>query len=478
MKIYTAKNIQKWDAYTIKNEPISSIDLMERAARIFTFNTLGNIHFNEATIFCGPGNNGGDGLAVARILSIQKKNIKVVLVGDPKSEDAKTNLKKLPSTVSVSKFPEIPKFNEHHIIIDAIFGSGLDRVPEGQFLEAITHINGINVPVVSIDIPSGFFADSITQKNQDAIVHADLTISFEIPKIGFLFPESDQYTGKLITPSIGLSPDFEEKSWGELITDSSINLKERNNFSHKGSHGKALLIGGFEEMSGAIILASIGCLNTGAGYTFVHTDKLAKTPLLTHTPEVILTDEINNSYSAIGIGMGLGKSNKALAHLEKVLNMNLPMVLDADALNIISEKNWHNHIPKNSILTPHKKELIRLLKLDKASNEFLFKAQQEFSLKHAVFIIQKGKFSKLTTPDGSVFINTSGNPGMASAGMGDVLTGIVTSLLAQGYSPENAAKYGMYLHGKSADEIKHNRGERGMRALEIANNIPQILTKF
>ena len=154
------------------------------------------------------------------------------------------------------------------------------------------------------------------------------------------------------------------------------------------------------------------------------------------------------------------------------------MVLDADALNIIAEKNWHNRIPKNSILTPHKKELIRLLQVEEDSNEFLFKLQQEFSSKHSVFIIQKGKFSKLTTPEGTVFINTTGNPGMASAGMGDVLTGTITSLLAQGYSPENAAKYGMFIHGKSADEIKHNRGERGMRALEIANHIPQILSKF
>lgn len=492
MKVFAVNQIRALDAYTIAHEPIPSIDLMERASLVFTewFTSLFPDEDTPVTIFCGPGNNGGDGLAVARLLHERFYPVQLITcgIGKQTSADFDINLGRLPKSIKDNrihlqkgdKFEQIPK---EHILIDAIFGSGLSRPVEGYWGELLARINELPNQVVSIDIPSGLFADSHSSGN---IIHADYTLSFELPKFTFFFPENDIYTGKWYFRSIGLSRTFlkKEPTRNFYITRDHIKslLKKPGKFDHKGSYGHALLIMGSYGKMGAATLAAKACLRTGCGLVTVHLPKSGYEIMQTGAPEIMVSVDQEetcfgtlpdiSAFSSIGAGCGLGTHDKTAKGLYSLLDkIDQPIMLDADALNILSEnKAWLKKLPPNSILTPHPGEFKRLF--GDASDDFARNTlQRKKAQELGIFIILKGAHTCIATPEGECYFNSTGNPGMATAGSGDVLSGMITSLLAQGYSPKTSSLLGVYLHGLAGDIAARTYGEKSMIASDIIEAI-------
>ncbi len=328
---------------------------------------------------------------------------------------------------------------------------------------------------------------------EGAIIRADYTLSFQIPKLAFLLPENDQFVGHWEILDIGLSAEYINKTTTDYFymekRDIKPMLKSRRKFAHKGSFGHALLIAGGYGKMGAAILASKACLRSGVGLLHSHVPKAAIQIMQTATPETMLSiDRYENYFSeipdlspfnAIGIGPGLGMEHQSQMALKLLIQeFQHPIVFDADALNILAEnKTWLSFIPKESILTPHPKEFERLA--GKWSNDFeKLQMLKDFSFKHGVYIILKGANTVTCFPDGRHFFNSNGNPGMATAGSGDVLTGLITGLLAQGYSPGIAAVIGVYLHGLAGDIAAKKLGFEAMLAGDIIDNIGRAFKKL
>lgn len=492
MKILTAQQIKQADEFTIKNEPISSIDLMERAATRCV-EWLKNKYNTDKSfaIFCGVGNNGDDGLVIARLLAEKKYDVKVFVVEFSKnySPDFIINLEKLKKTgielVTLSEKEVHFKIALNSIVIDAIFGSGLNKPIDGFVAEIIHQMN--THEIVSIDIPSGLFCEDNQNNNLKNIVNANYTLTFEQPKLAMMFPQNNIFCGECIVLPIGLHPDFIKKVETPYFFTTKQDVKRlvlpRQKFSHKGTYGHALLIAGSLGKMGAAILSSKACLRSGVGLLTVHVPTVGLPILQTAVPEAMCSvDEETNYftaiknteiYQAIGIGPGIGLEKQTQNALKLLIqNVDFPLVLDADALNILSEnKTWLAFLPNNSILTPHPKEFERLV--GKWSNdEDRLKLQIDFSAKNNVIVVLKGAYTSISTPLGKVHFNSSGNPGMATAGAGDVLTGIIASLLAQGYLPEDAAILGVYLHGVAGDLAKEQVGEVSMIASDIIDQLP------
>ncbi len=488
MKIFSATQIKKWDAYTIANEPIASIDLMERAAtaccKWLIGKNFGLFHFR---IFCGKGNNGGDGLAIARLLIDHACTATVYILefGKAGTVDFQTNLEMLHPLTTDIHFIQSPEFfpviNETDIIIDALFGTGLDKPLEGISKTLVEHINQSNCTIVSIDLPSGLFADKSSKGN--VVVKANLTLSFQNQKLAFLLPENEDQCGEVHLLHIGLHKDFEEKETAvfefadkELI---SPIYKPRKKFGHKGTYGHAALLCGSYGMMGAAVLSAGSCLRSGVGKLTSFIPKCGYVILQTSVPEAmciiageeyLLTAFEIEKYSAVGMGPGMGihSSHKKLMK-EVFQNVNKPIVIDADALNIIAtNKELLNALPSLSILTPHPKEFEKLF--GHSANDF---ERLELALKKSkelnVYIILKGHFSFISSPEGRGYFNSTGNAGMATAGSGDVLTGMLTGLMAQGYSSLDAALLGVYLHGLAGDMAASVYSEEAMMAGDIVN---------
>ncbi|MHA4842707.1 NAD(P)H-hydrate dehydratase [Flavitalea antarctica] len=493
MQIFSASQIHQWDEYTIKNEPISSLDLMERAAgACFRWLMAKGYNKSSFTIFCGKGNNGGDGLAIARMLSINGQTVVVYILefGHKGTDDFQQNLAALHTTNAVIRFISteegmypVPKDD---IIIDAIFGSGLNREPRDLNASIIKHINRSGCKVISIDIPSGLSADQ-SSKNYVHIV-AQHTLTFQQYKLAFLMPENEEACGQILSLDIGLHPGFllEKRSNNHLVDRSLIQriYKSRNDFSHKGSFGHALIIAGSYGKMGAAILATNACLRSGVGLCTVHVPGCGFEIMQTSCPEAMTeTDEgeryntrlanPTERYACIGIGPGLGQEAETSLLLHNLINnYPLPLVIDADALNLISA----NHallaqLPPGSILTPHPKEFERLF--GKTDNDFeRMDTASRMARELNIIIVLKGHFTLIATPEQNYF-NTTGNSGMATGGTGDTLTGIITGLLAQKYKPEDAAVLGVYLHGLAGDIAA---GETGKEAL-IASDLITCMGK-
>jgi ADP-dependent NAD(P)H-hydrate dehydratase / NAD(P)H-hydrate epimerase len=484
LPIYNSKQMSNWDAFTILNEPVSSLDLMERAASLACKQILGNNLFSSAAIVCGPGNNGGDGLVIARLLHECGKKVKVYYLDSLNySDDFKANLEKLPKKIETTKIND--NFSEDSfsddIIIDCLFGTGLKGPIQGIASKVVETINCSNAKVIAIDIPSGLASEGVSQYSETT-VRATLTLTFMSPKMSFFYAENNQFIGDFVVLKIDLHPNFSETPFAHFLRREDIQLKKRQTFDHKGILGYLTLIAGSVKMPGAAILSARSAMKTGAGYVDTITTPDSKQALMVSQAEVIC--QLNSDYEisaktkAIAIGPGLGKDEVASKLLVEALKTELPIVLDADAINMIAENDeLLKLLPKNAILTPHLGELERLLGTSKDSEETLIK-QIAFSKSHSVYVIQKGAFSKLTTPEGKVFINSTGNPGMASAGMGDVLTGIIGSLLAQGSSAEEAAKCGMFIHGYAADLHAYQKGEIGLLASDVIDLLPEAMNSF
>jgi NAD(P)H-hydrate epimerase len=494
-KVFTVDKIRLADQYTIENEPIKSIELMERAANACVNWLIERIEKNNSfAVFCGPGNNGGDGLAIARLLYEYGFESRVFyLESERYSEDFSMNKNRLKdykeiSVSSINNDLELAEIYENEIIIDALFGSGLSKPLEGIAAKTIKYLNQINCMKIAIDIPSGLFADKTSRSFKSEIFQADYTLSFQFPKLAFFMPENDTFVGNWQVLDIGLSAEFIQKTETPfyLIESKSASelIRKRPKFAHKGSFGHGLLIAGSTGKIGAAVLAGKSALRTGAGLITVHHPKSGLTIIPIAVPELMSSiDENENVYSknptlfnynAIAIGPGLGTSKESQNALKLLIQESaVPLVIDADALNILSEnKTWLSFFPKNSILTPHIKEFERLA--GKAKNDFdRLDKQISFSKKYQVYIVLKGAHTSISTPDGKVFFNTSGNPGMATGGSGDVLTGILLGLKAQNYTSLHAAIFGVFLHGLAGDFAADNKGEASLMAGDIIDSISE-----
>lgn len=497
MEILEVEHIRQWDAYTIGHEPISSLLLMERAAGA-CYDWLMNSGYRNRrfTIFCGKGNNGGDGLVIARLLiqSGHEVTIHILEFGNKGTEDFQLNLQRLheitSSIIFVSSAEALHEIPKDAVLIDALYGSGLNKPLEGLSAELVRHINDAGVEVISIDIPSGMFADSSSQELP--LVEATHTLSFQCYKLAFVMAENARWMGKLHILDIGLHPGFLKtiKPGYRLITQglaTSI-LKKRNRFAHKGHFGHAALIAGSKGMMGAAVLAARSCLRSGVGKINCHIPQCGYTIMQTSVPEAIVVSEPGEEfiekvsaldrYSAIAIGPGWGMRPTNAGLIAGILAAKKPMVMDADALNSIAqEKDLLHRIPANSILSPHPKEFERLF--GAVSNDFsrLELLKQKANALQVVIVL-KGHHTAVATPGGICYFNLSGNVGLAKAGSGDVLTGMLLALLAQGYPAEQAACLGVYLHGLAADLAVKDIAYESLLASDVVDYLGAAFRKL
>jgi NAD(P)H-hydrate epimerase len=490
MKIFTAEQIRQWDKYTIEHEPIPSIGLMERAALACIQYIDEHISASRFLVFAGTGNNGGDGLAIARLLKQQGHEVFVCQVAaDRMTEDCKINHDRLKNTGidyrvigNDADLPSPPVLGTW--VIDALLGTGQNRPLSGLYKTAVDTINSWNVPVVSIDLPTGLGSDEPI--GSSSIIRARYTLSFQTPKLCFFMPEHDDYVGEWSILDIGLSPDFyrEQVSSFSLTEPGEVvsMIRPRKRFSHKGTHGSAMLMTGSRGMMGASVLAAGACLRAGAGKLVCRIPGVGLNLMQGAVPEAICSLDPNpdylehlpgdlNDYQAVGAGPGLGKTAATRTLIDALLEKTkIPLVLDADALSIIAEEGWQERIPAGSIITPHIKEFDRLFGTY-SHHHLRVKAAVDIATRLGICIALKGRYSLVATPAGEGFFNPTGNPGMAKAGTGDVLTGMVTGMLAQGYDPGTACRLAVYLHGMAGDLARLEHSDYGIIASDLIEKI-------
>lgn len=483
LKILAVNQIKELDAYTIVHEPITSVDLMERASSAFVNWFIQYYSPSQPiTIVCGTGNNGGDGLAIARLLALMNYNLKVIIVrGGKETDDFNANYARL-GKMDVSDYTSSMDIHAA-VIIDALFGSGLSRPVQGAYAEVIDKMNNADALRVAVDVPSGLMADG---PSAGRIVQAHHTLTFQLPKLAFLMPENQAYVGEWQMADIGLSEQFIQQSETPYyyVTEQSVQrlLKPRLKFAHKGDHGKALLIAGSYGKMGAAVLASRAVLRSGIGLFTAHVPSSGYTIMQTAVPEAMVSIDQHHhyftsvpsldSFTAIGIGPGLGQQADTAGALTTVLEAAKPMVIDADALNILGAHRHLLHlVPAGSILTPHPKEFERLV--GAWANDFdRLEKQKALARQLRSVVIVKGAHTAIAAPQGQVYFNSTGNPGMATGGSGDVLTGLLTSLLAQKYPALEAAIIGVYLHGAAGDEAARAKTMYAMMASDITEALP------
>ena len=506
MKILNAEQVRAWDQYTMEHEPVASIDLMERAAaKCFEWLEANSWFVYNFSIFCGKGNNGGDGLAIARMLAVRGCSVSVNILefGHKGTDDFQANLAKLHQYPSVNihfiqgEIPEgVPwtNFNllpKESVVIDALFGSGLTRPLEGITAKLVDHINNSGCQIIAIDIPSGMSVDRSSKGNP--IIKANHTLSFQCYKPAFLVAENAGFLGEVVILDIGLLPEFlpAVQTNFEMIDRSMIRsiYKPRNRFAHKGNFGHAMIIAGSFGKIGAAVLAAKACLRSGAGLLTCYVPKCGYEILQTTVSEAMILTDANSfmltkidadvsGYDAIGIGPGVGTASETRAAIKEFLGVyKKPMVFDADALNGFSVEKSMPSLPPGSILTPHPKEFERLFGECKDDFERIHLAMQKAGLLNCLIVL-KGHHSFIATPAGKGYFNNTGNAGMATAGSGDALTGIVTGLLAQGYSSEDAAILAVYLHGLAGDIAANEFSQEAMIAGDIINNIGNAFKQF
>jgi len=485
-KIISANQTKQADQYTIENEPILSIDLMERASNAFVDAIETHLNPNKSiAVICGTGNNGGDGLAVARILMWKGYYVQpfLFLINDQLSPDCEINSHKIDNVLTVNQDSELPNFGDFDVIIDGLFGSGLNRKIDGWAGKIVDQINESNAITYSIDIPSGMYCDALPEGNH--IVKSDLVISFQRPKLSFFLPESSFFINKWEVVNISLDENFIQSlasNYFLLGRTIAKKVKRRKKYSHKGTYGHALIVAGTRGKMGAAILSGGGCLRSGVGLLTTHIPTCGLDVMQISIPESMCSVDPHayhittlpdlSKYKCVGIGPGIGQAKETREALSHLMNTStIPLVMDADALNIIgADKTLQALIPDKTILTPHPKEFERMVGPWNSSLDRLDK-QIAFSKLHRCIIVLKDADTIITDSEGNTYFSKSGNPGMATGGSGDVLTGIITGLVAQDYTPLEAALIGVYFHGLAGDEAAKSKG---MNAL-IASDIIQFL---
>jgi hydroxyethylthiazole kinase-like uncharacterized protein yjeF len=502
-KLFTSLQIKRLDAYTIENEPVSSVDLMERAATaLFTWFKVKFQKDTQFLFFIGPGNNGGDGWALARLLfHAGYVNIRLYVLGHATtiSPDSEINKNRLKDETDIAiqeivKENQFPFISNEEWVIDALFGSGLSRPLDGIALSLVKYVNNsLKAGVISIDIPSGLCGEDNSENNPDGIVQADYTLSFQFPKLSFFFAENEKYVGQWEMLPIGLHPKGIENEPSDyeysILSDITKLIKPRAQFSHKGTYGHALIIAGSFGMMGAAVLATKSAIRSGAGLVTCHVPHLGYQIVQSSVPEALVSiDEsdlmftgINQleKYSAVAIGPGINTKLNTRRGINWLIdNCNVPLVIDADALNILSEnKDWLARLPENTIITPHPKEFDRLTETHSTHFSRL-KHAIEFSKQYKIIVVLKGANTSICHPDGMVWFNSTGNAGMAKGGSGDILTGIIVSLLAQGYLPQDAAKIAVFIHGLAGDMALKNKGYHALTPSDIIEKLGRAFKKI
>ena len=496
IKIFDTSKIKELDEYTIIHEPITSIDLVERAATAFTREFCH--HFSKqkrVVVFSGQGNNGADALAIACLLLDEGYRVEAYLLNptqrlSPECEINKQRLLDEGKVRMVEVFNDFtpPILTNRDVVIDGLFGSGLNRPLSGGYAAVVDYINKSEALVVSIDIPSGLFGEDNRLNIPECIIKADYTYSFEFPKLAFLMPENESFIGKWKVLPIGIHPEIIEqtKTYYKMIADEDFSglLLPRNKFAHKGMFGHALLIAGSRGKMGSAALSAKACLRSGIGLLTVHIPQRGEATLQITVPEAMLSLDADfdyvsvlpeiTVYNAIAIGPGLDTKTSSVKLLKALLEaFQKPLILDADALNCLAlNPDLLPLLPPSSILTPHPKEFDRLFGTSDSGYERIQKARTK-AIELSVYIVLKGAHTAICTPEGNVYFNSTGNPGMATAGVGDVLTGILLGMLGQGYEPETSAVTGVYLHGLAGDLASANSSEESL----IASDIIQMLGK-
>ena len=504
MNIPNARQQKAWEEYTVQQQSITTSDLMERAAQEAAL--FISSHYPDRqrpmVIFSGPGNNGGDGLALARLLCGMGYTCVQAYLFNTKgtvSHDCRLNAERLREECNQVNFIEVaqqfeaPPIGSETLIIDALFGMGINKPLGGGFAALVKFINASDAEVVSLDLPSGLMCEDNTYNSPSAIVRANHTLAIGFPKLAHILADNQPYVGQLHQLDIHLAPGFPEV--GEInfhITEKArvqAILKPRSPFGHKGTFGHALFVAGSYGMAGSAVLAAKACLRSGVGKVTLHTPTCNNDILQISVPEAILRHDADQhlfttpigteAFQALGIGPGLGTDKRtALAFIEQISHTAIPLVIDADAINILrNHKGWIQQVPPHSILTPHPAEMKRLGICNPDSFSILVEAMT-MARKHAFYIILKGHYTAICTPEGQVYFNPTGNSGMATAGSGDVLTGILTSLLAQGYTPEEACLLGVYLHGLAGDKAAQTLGEHALTASDIISALPRAFAEM
>lgn len=490
MKIFSPDQIKQWDLNTIKAEKIRSSDLMERAAKACINAILRECDSpqTEFLIICGKGNNGGDGLVIARTLFKANFKVQIYLSDSPQkfSEDAQIQYQKLKnySHLFLNEIPE--KLAPKTIIIDALFGIGLNKVLLQKYRDIINKINNLNSKIISIDIPSGLFWGLDPENQYSCFIHAHKSLSFMQPKPSFFLPEKVQFLGDFELIDIGLSSQFynENSSEYHFITYYSLAgcLPKRKTWTHKGNYGKSFLIGASSGMAGALSFSAWAASRCGLALGFLSAPADQKNLLQNLVPdfmfqdwETLKSEEFSDSYHLIG--PGLGQNSTAKQVLYKTLNSNKPLIIDADALNIIGSEKWLDLIPPNSIITPHQKELDRLFGTSENFSQRIIKAQQ-FSSRKGIFIVLKNFRTFIICPSGEIYINSSGAPNLAKGGSGDVLAGTILGLVNQELSPLMALKLAVYVHGRASENLLKKWGDYGMKQKELCDEIGLVLKDF
>lgn len=470
--ILSAQDVRDWDAFTIKNEPISSYDLMERAAKAclpyIEKNTTKN---SKIAVVSGPGNNGGDGLDIARHLLEMGYNVNVfILKFTDFSEDCKRNFDLLPKEkVTIVQPNEENHLLDHYdIYIDALFGTGLSRAIEAPLDYWVNIINKNNGITISIDMPSGIFSDE--SKQPENYILADYTLTFQCYKKAMTYAHLKDVFGTIECIDIGLLSEFLKLKDNHLFAINDIQpfLKKNSVTAHKYDKGMLLIHAGSPGMKGARELVTLGAQAAGAGLTNVLIEETHHFPI----PEALTTDydedpsqvQFHPKINAVVSGPGIGKNQeKWLRFFEK--SDAYPVLFDADAINIISKLKSYKY-PEKCILTPHHGELKRLIGKWEHEDEMISKAQT-YAKNHQIVIVAKGALTKIITPS-KVFVNYSGNELLATAGSGDFLSGLIGGFLAKGYSIQNAAICGVYAHGKSADLWKMYEPNKALKASDLS----------
>ncbi|MBD0257725.1 MAG: NAD(P)H-hydrate dehydratase [Cytophagales bacterium] len=497
MKILSAAQTRDADAYTISHEPSSSIDLMERASQAFVDWFVQQYpHAPSVKVFCGLGNNGGDGLAIARLLSYLHYRVEVWVVryAEATSADFATNfyrLKRLFTPGEIKSEADIPALPAYSLVIDALFGSGLSRPVEGIAAGVVEAINGSGATIVAVDVPSGLFVDA--PNAGPVVVKATHTVTFQLPKLSFLLPQNEPYVGEWHVVDIGLHPQAvagAETPYHYVDENFLATLvRRRPKFAHKGLFGHALLVAGSHGKMGAAVLAARACLRSGVGLLTLHVPWSGYEIMQISAPEAMCLVDTQGQYvsevgdttpfNTIGIGPGLGTRMETRTAFKKLLQRTTaPMVMDADALNLLAKyPDLLPLLPPQSVLTPHPKEFERLT--DKADNDYHRLALlKEFSRKHQVVVVLKGAHTATAWPTGEVYFNIAGNPGMATGGSGDVLTGIITALVAQYYPPGQAAVLGVYLHALAGNLAAAAKGYSALVASDLIEFLPGAFGAF
>lgn len=501
MKIFPIQQVREWDAATVKRYYKSAAELMELASENCVMQIDDDFFFTEAVVFCGIGNNGGDGLCIARLLHEQDRHVTVFIVGNTSKATPEFHLNmdrlvkldvRVEFITETNPFiPELYNFNPNDLIIDCLIGSGLNRPVEGFMADVISKLNTLECPVLAVDIPSGLQADDMSVQS-GAIVEATKTYTFQAPKRAMLVPENSRWVGELTVVDIALDARFEQETpcpwYWYTYEDAFQDALPRGLFSHKFDFGHLAVVAGSKGKLGAGILACTAAMRGGVGLVSAVMPECAHDALLVSLSEAMMQVgcgenevtriDIPAKASAVAVGPGLGQSDATAAALHQFLKeCQWNLVLDADALNIIAAQKWHNLIPANAVLTPHVGEFDRLFGSHQSTAdriETLMAKAQELNC----VIVLKGARSATATPSGEVYFNSSGNPVLATAGSGDILTGLIGSFMAQGLKPADAARFAVYCHGRAGDLAAEAIGNAGVLASEIAAMLPRVVSEY